>query len=256
MTLARSFGFGYNGDVFEKWAESLPLDSINRHRDDLFQVEAFFLGQAGLLELSTIPEKFQEKALNEGYFAKLRNEYLYLQHKYSLQPINGSEWNMKGLTPQNFPHIRISQMANLYYTYKAEVKAIINCENIKEVENQLHTHATPYWFTHYTFGAMEKDRKEKNLSPTSINSLMINAVVPFLFTYGRYAHKEILCDNAFDYLEQLKAENNAVTKQWERVGIKVKSAGDSQALIQMKHHYCNKRDCLRCRFGHEYITQN
>ena len=256
MTLARSFGFGYNGDVFEKWAESLPLDSINRHRDDLFQVEAFFLGQAGLLELSTIPEKFQEKALNEGYFAKLRNEYLYLQHKYSLQPINGSEWNMKGLTPQNYPHIRISQMANLYYTYKAEVKAIINCENIKEVENQLHTHATPYWFTHYTFGAMEKDRKEKNLSPTSINSLMINAVVPFLFTYGRYAHKEILCDNAFDYLEQLKAENNAVTKQWERVGIKVKSAGDSQALIQMKHHYCNKRDCLRCRFGHEYITQN
>ena len=103
---------------------------------------------------------------------------------------------------------------------------------------------------------MEKDRKEKNLSPTSINSLMINAVVPFLFTYGRYAHKEILCDNAFDYLEQLKAENNAVTKQWERVGIKVKSAGDSQALIQMKHHYCNKRDCLHCRFGHEYITQN
>ena len=256
MTMARSFGFGYNNDVFEKWAESLPMDSINRHRDDLFQIEAIFLGQAGLLELDTIPEKFQDNALKEGYFAKLRNEYIYLQHKYSLRPINGSEWNMKGITPQNYPHIRLSQMANLYYTYKAEMKAIIDCNSIKEVEEHLHTHATPYWQTHYTFGAMEKERKEKKLSPASVNSLMINAVVPFLFAYGRFTQKEILCDNAFDYMEQLKAENNSLTKQWERVGIKVKTSGDSQALVQMKHHYCNKRNYLCCRFGHEYLAKN
>ncbi len=256
MTMAHSFGFGYNNDVFEKWAESLPMDAINKHRNDLFQIEAVFLGQAGLLELSTIPTKFQENALNEGYFGKLRNEYLYLQRKYSLKPINGNEWNMKGITPQNYPHIRLSQMANLYYMQRAGMINIINCKTFQDVTDLLHTHATPYWKLHYTFGAIEKNKKEKNLSPASVNSLMINAIVPFLFAYGRFVDKEDLCDKAFYYIEMIKAEKNVLTKQWERVGIKVQTASDSQALIQLKHHYCNNRNCLCCRFGHKYLAKN
>lgn len=62
VTLARSFGFGINGDAFETWARSIPLQAVAHHRDDLFQVEAFFLGQAGLLEEDTIPERYREQA--------------------------------------------------------------------------------------------------------------------------------------------------------------------------------------------------
>lgn len=50
ITLARNFGFGVNSDAFELWAQSIPLSAVAKHRDDLFQVEAFFFGQAGLLE--------------------------------------------------------------------------------------------------------------------------------------------------------------------------------------------------------------
>ncbi len=89
VTIARTFGMGVNGDLMEQWAKSLPMSVTDFHADDLFQLEALFLGQAGLLELDTIPERFQHDALNEGYFAKLRNEYLYLAHKYSLQPLDG-----------------------------------------------------------------------------------------------------------------------------------------------------------------------
>ena len=50
ITLSRNFGFGLNGDAFEAWANHLPFRAIDKHRDNLFQVEAFFFGQAGLLD--------------------------------------------------------------------------------------------------------------------------------------------------------------------------------------------------------------
>ena len=65
-TLARNYGFGINGDAFEMWANTLPLKAVDHHRDDVFQIEAIFMGQAGLLELNTIPSQYQRDALNEG----------------------------------------------------------------------------------------------------------------------------------------------------------------------------------------------
>ena len=50
VTLARTFGMGVNGDLMEQWAKSLPMSVIEQRADDLFQLEALFLGQAGLLE--------------------------------------------------------------------------------------------------------------------------------------------------------------------------------------------------------------
>ena len=58
QTLARNYGFGINGDAFEEWARHIPLSAVGKHRDDLFQIEAIFMGQAGLLELNTIPERW------------------------------------------------------------------------------------------------------------------------------------------------------------------------------------------------------
>ena len=60
MTLARNYGFGINNEAFEQWALSIPLDAVNHHRDDLFQIEAVFMGQAGLLELEAVPEYYQK----------------------------------------------------------------------------------------------------------------------------------------------------------------------------------------------------
>ena len=254
VTLARNYGFGINGDAFEQWAYNVPLNAVGHHRDDLFQIEAIFMGQAGLLELDTVPERYQKDALNDGYFARLRNEYQYLAHKFSLTPMDASLWRFLRLRPQNFPHIRISQLANLYYQQKAGLSALLECKTIDELKTVLRSQVTPYWETHYTFGSLSA-KNEKHLSYGSLNLLIINTAIPMLFAMGRHRQKEELCDRAFDLLEQLKAENNHIIRMWQECGLQVKSAGDSQALIQLKKEYCDRKDCLRCRFGYEYLKK-
>lgn len=254
VTLSRNFGFGINGEAFETWAKSIPLHAVDHHRDDLFQIEAIFLGQAGLLDLRTIPERYQQAALNDGYFSKLRNEYLYLAHKFSLTPMDSNLWRFLRLRPQNFPHIRISQLANLYYQRQAGLSQILGAPTVKEAKQALVTSVTPYWETHYTFGS-ESIRNEKHISPFSLNLLLINTVIPILFAYGRYRGEEKYCDRAFQFLEDLRPENNHIVRMWQECGLVVENAGDSQALIQLKKEYCDKKECLRCRFGYEYLKK-
>ena len=254
MTLARNYGFGINGDTFEEWAAHIPLSAVGHHRDDLFQIEAIFMGQAGLLDVETIPERYQQQALDEGYFIKLRSEYQYLAHKFSLKPMDYKLWKFLRLRPQNFPHIRLSQLANLYYERKTGLSQLIACKNVFDMQDLMTTKVTPYWETHYTFGSVS-DSNEKNLSPFSINLLLINTCIPMLFAYGRHSADESLCDRAFELLEQLKAENNYIIRLWKECGLEVKNAGDSQALIQLKKEYCDKKECLRCRIGYEYLRK-
>ena len=255
ITLARNYGFGINGDAFEQWAYNVPLNQVAHHRDDIFQIEAIFLGQAGLLDIDAIPAKYQKEAMNDGYFNRLKNEYKYLAHKFSLTPINRTMWKFLRLRPQNFPHIRISQLATLYHERKTSLSQLVECMNVDEMRRMLSTHVTEYWATHYTFGA-ESASNSKSMSPFSINLLMINTAIPMLFAYGRHTCDDTLCDRAFDMLEQLKAEDNHIIRMWKECGLKVATAGDSQALIQLKNEYCDRKDCLRCRFGYEYLKRS
>lgn len=255
ITLARNYGFGINGDAFEQWAYNVPLNQVAHHRDDIFQIEAIFLGQAGLLDIDAIPAKYQKETMNDGYFNRLKNEYKYLAHKFSLTPMNRTMWKFLRLRPQNFPHIRISQLATLYHERKTSLSQLVECMNVDEMRRMLSTHVTEYWATHYTFGA-ESASNSKSMSPFSINLLMINTAIPMLFAYGRHTCDDTLCDRAFDMLEQLKAEDNHIIRMWKECGLKVATAGDSQALIQLKNEYCDRKDCLRCRFGYEYLKRS
>ena len=252
VTMARNYGFGINAEAMEQWAFSIPLNDVGHHRDDIFQIEAFFMGQAGLLDPLSIPERHRQAAITDEYFFRLNNEYRYLAHKFSLQPIDFHCWRFLRLRPQNFPHIRISQLANLYFHRRASLSQLIECKDIKSVKELLSTSVTSYWQTHYAFGCESKPN-EKHLSDASLNLLLINTVVPILFAFGRHKLDDTLCDRAFDFLEQLKAEDNHITRTWKDIGLDVGNAGDSQALIQLKNEYCDRRDCLRCRFGYEYL---
>ena len=255
VTLARNYGFGINGDAFEQWAQCVPLSAVGKHRDDLFQIEAIFMGQAGLLDPQSIPEHHRAEAIADGYFTRLQNEYAYLAHKFSLQPIDFRLWRFLRLRPQNFPHIRIAQLANLYYSRRAGLSALIECTTLEQLRQLMQTNVTPYWETHYTFGS-KSPKSQKQLSAASADLLIINTAIPMLFAVGRHRRKDELCDRAFDLLEQLRPEHNHIITMWQECGLEVKSAGDSQALIQLKREYCDKRECLRCRFGYEYLRAN
>lgn len=80
--------------------------------------------------------------------------------------------------------------------------------------------------------------------------------MPLLFAYGKYRQDEALCERAIDFLEKAKTEHNVITRIWDEVGIEVQNAADSQALIQLKLRYCDRKDCLRCRFGAAYLRKS
>ena len=244
ITLARNFGFGLNGDAFETWAHRLPFRAVDKHRNDLFQIEAIFFGQAGILEDSD----------GDGYYLRLKKEYTYLQHKFGLIPMDASLWRFLRLRPANFPHIRIAQLACLYHRAYGLLSRIMETETLQGVRDILKGGTSEYWLTHYSFGGSSPSRP-KTLSNTSLDLLIINTVVTYLYAYGLHKGNRVLCARAGSFLEELKAENNYITRMWEQCGMKASNAADSQALIQLKKEYCDKKKCLYCRIGYEYLKR-
>lgn len=248
VTLARCFGFGKNGDAFERWAYSIPMGAVAKHRDNLFQIEAIFFGQAGLLEENN----------GDEYYLKLRREYAYLRQKFTLKPMESKIWKFLRLRPQNFPHVRIAQLAMLYYRQEIGLARVISAtENTEEAGERLKellaVPASEYWNEHYSFSKETQRKTEKKLSAASVELVTINGITPVLFAYGRYKDDEKLCERAMDMLEAIPSENNRYIRAWKSAGMAVENAADSQALMQLSKSYCERNDCLRCRFGKEYI---
>jgi len=268
VTLARNFGFGLNSDAMEQWAMNIPLSAVGKHRDQLFQVEAIFLGQAGLLA-SPAPTASAQKTLDSrmkkdpdvaakiahsiGKFREYQAEYQYLRHKFSLTPIDPTIWRFLRMRPQNFPYTRIVQLANLYHEQRFNFSRAISAETLDDCRQLLDTHVSDFWQTHYTFTTPDTAPAERKLSAASKNLLILNAIVPLVFAYGRYKNSDELCDRALTWLEQLPPESNSVIAHWQQCGIDCESAADTQALIQLSRRYCDESNCLRCRFGYEFI---
>lgn len=255
VALARNFGFGVNGDAFEAWGKALPLHAAAKHRDDLFQLEALFLGTAGLLALEAVPPTARQAAAEDSYFLRLQREWAYLKHKFQLpEPMAYERWRYLRLRPQNFPHLRIVQLANLYFRGTASFAALMKASSREALHTALDAAPSDYWQRHYLFG-LESRRSEKHLSPSSRDLIIINTVCPMLFGYGEAHNDPSAQERAVELLEELRPEQNYIIRQWQQCGVEVASAADSQALIQLKRIYCDRKDCLRCRFGFEYLKR-
>ncbi len=237
IILARAFGFSTNALPFELLAKSLPNTILGKHRNDLQQIEALLFGQAAMLET--------EK--NDDYYALLQREYRFLKAKFSLTPIDGSLWKFLRLRPSNFPTIRLAQLANLIVKSHNLFSQILEKTDLKSLRELFVCEAGDYWKTHYIFGEKSSERSKK-LSTSSIDILLINSVIPFLFCYGTRHNNEQLQQRAIDFLMALPAERNSIVQGFAACGISAENACDTQALIQLKRAYCDIRNCLRCRF--------
>ena len=249
IALARNFGFSVNSETFEEWAFLIEPSAVGKHRDNAFQVEAFFFGQAGLLDDTAVAQERRD-----NYFCRLQKEYAFLKHKFSLTPMDFHHWKFLRLRPQNFPHVRLSQLVDLYFRQGVNFSRILETRNLNSLRSLLRAEATDYWRRHYTFG-IDSVENSKQLQNASLDLIIINTVAPLLFTYGKERLDESLCERAFNLLEETRAEHNFITRSWAAAGLPVRNAADSQALIQLKREYCEKRDCIRCRFGTEYLRK-
>lgn len=254
-TLARNFGFGTNGEAFDEWARRMPFRAVDKHVDNLLQVEALFFGQAGLLDENAVPRYYQEALNNDSYFHSLKREYAFLSHKFDLRPMDYTAWRLLGMRPANFPHVRLAQLAMLYHKGHISMSRLMSATDRTALTDLLRVEASDYWDTHYVFACTPSKPKKKGVTDNVVNLILINTIAPFYYSYGRRKDSEQHYEHAIALLEQLKAENNYIIREWAICGLTVKSAADSQALMELRKRYCDRRDCLRCRIGYEYLKQ-
>ncbi len=246
-TLARNFGFGINSEAMETWAAHIPLISAGKHRDNLLQIEALFLGQAGLLHEEMVSEERRD-----DYYMALAREYAFLANKFSLRPMNPKLWRFLRLRPHNFPHVRLAQLARLFHEGAIDFSKIIETEDVATLRKNFARGVSPYWETHFSFGH-ESSRDAKVLSAASANLLMVNTAAPLLYVVGKNRNDDALKNRALSILKELPAESNKIVRSWKAAGLTALHAADSQALIHLRKNFCDHRDCLRCRFGKLYL---
>ncbi len=241
--LANNFGIKVNSDAFEKIAGSLPVNILAKHKNQIHQLEALLFGQAGLLENN----------FTDAYPLMLQKEYFFYKTKYKLQPIQAPLFFLR-MRPANFPSIRLAQLAMLINQSTSLFSVIKESLSLKGIKKLLNVTANDYWHYHYVFDEASAF-KEKNLGTQMINNILINTIIPVVFAYGLHNKEEAYKSKALQWLEEIEKEKNNITNAFARFGIENKNAFDSQALIQLRNEYCNKKHCLKCAVGNRLLKK-
>lgn len=242
--LARNFGFKLNSETFLRLAQNLPLKVLQKHRNNLTQIEAMLFGQAGLID--TVDE----------YSEKLNHEYFFFAAKFSLKStqLASHEWKFLRTRPANFPTIRIAQLAKLITQQQSFFSLFTQTNSIEDLRNSLKIEQSVYWQEHYNLGKIS-GKKLVGLGKDSINNILINTVIPLLACYSEKTDNQELMTRCVSFLEVLPAEENHITEMWEGLGLKIKSAFDSQASIELYNNFCTQKRCLQCNVGIEILRK-
>jgi hypothetical protein len=239
ITLAKSFGFKVNALPFEILAKNLPQKILAKHKDQPKQIEALIFGMSGLLKGS----------FKDDYPKQLRTEFEFLKVKYSLRPVKLEGWKFAKTRPDNFPTVRLAQFAALVLNSQHLFSKIISIQNLKDFKKLFENlPINNYWETHFMFDKEDLKRSHA-LGNASINGLLLNAIIPLLFYYGRQSGNKLYVDLVIQILEEIKPEENQITKGFKERGFKLESAFDSQALIHLKKYFCDHKNCLNCGIG-------
>ncbi|MDI1305854.1 MAG: DUF2851 family protein [bacterium] len=242
--LAKNFGLNTNGEIFLKIAQSIPFSIIRKESFEVENLEALIFGASGLLDL--------EK--EDNYFKDLKFRYFYLLHKYQIEKVCIEPVQFFKHRPDNFPTIRLSQLANLYHSQQNLFSKISTLNSLKDIYGVFQVSASEYWLNHYQFDK-ESPKKKKSLSKSFIDLIVINTIIPLQFAFAKSQGKEI-SEDLIGLLNEVSPEKNAVMEKFSSFGIQPKSAFETQSLLQLKNEYCNKSKCLECSVGMELLKRS
>lgn len=245
ILLAKNFGLRVNTESFEAMARSIPLSILSRHKHQVQQIEALLFGQIGLLE----------NKLADHYPKLLQREYQFLRKKYKLRPIHLPVFFLR-MRPGNFPSIRLAQLSMLIHNSVHLFSRVKECDSITELQSWFDVVANDYWHYHYRFDEASSF-KIKKLGSSMTWNIIINTIVPLLFAYGQYNDQQKYKNKALEWLEKVPGENNSIINQFMQRNVSCRNAMESQALLELKNEYCDKRRCLECAVGHAILkTKN
>lgn len=241
--LAKNFGLNTNGDLFYSIAKSVPFSVIRRESFEVENIEAIFYGRAGLLDASH----------EDVYFKDLKSRYDYICHKYQIPDVYIDALQFFKHRPDNFPTIRLSQLAQLYHKHQNLFSKITQRVSINDVYRIFEVQVSDYWQTHYRFDK-ESAKKRKALTTSFVDLIIINTIVPFRFAYGKSIGKEN-SEELIALLQAVAPEKNTIIDKFKSFKIPAQSAYDSQSLLQQKNEYCNRKRCLQCAVGLELLKK-
>ncbi len=242
--LCKYWAGNVNAEPFYQLALGLPYKILLKHADRTEILEALLLGSAGLLDVGQEDE----------YMAGLKQEYRFWQAKYSLQGLAPEIWKFMRTRPDAFPTVRLALLAAFFYRFTDWVGEVTQAQTLKEVLTLLDVQASSYWDNHYRLGVVSSCRP-KRLGDSLKRTIIINAVIPFLFSYGKEQGNEDYCEKALAWLEELRPEQNYIITDWEACGFQFQTALQTQALIQLRKEYCDKHRCLKCRIGRDVLKK-
>lgn len=247
ITLARSLGFSLNAEPMEILARNLPLSIAAKHSDNLLQLEALLFGQAGMLDTSV--------HIFDEYYQQLCREYYFLAHKYDLRPMRRDLWKFARTRPQNFPTRRIALLARTLLGGFSLMASIIDpkCNNAS-ARALFDWELDGYWLRNIDFDQPCVNLQSR-MSQSARDLLVINLAAPLLYAYGAWRGDAEMSERGLDIWRDAAPENNMIIRSWKSAGLEAKSAAESQALIELRNEYCERRRCLECRFGHALLRK-
>ena len=243
LNLASAYGFKVNSEPFLRVARRLPLKCLYKHQDSLLQTEAMLFGCAGMLNCIFM----------DAYPTRLQKEFAFLDTKYTLGAINARAWNWGRVRPANFPTVRIAQFAALMTGFQGLFRHILETPKVETLRTLFTVPISVYWHTHSAFDRVAQSGS-RDIGVASVDGILINTVVPFLFCYGKRRGEDVFIERALELVTHLPSENNKIARQWKLLGMPNLHAGQSQALIHLKRHYCDQRKCTSCAIGNDLLT--
>ncbi len=182
-------------------------------------------------------------------------EYQFLARKYSMHPIPRTAWKFARTRPQNLPYRRIALLAKAMADMPDLMQRILQTGGDEDKLRPLFRwQVDSYWSRRLTFGGdFQTEVNPPSLAEASISVLLINVAAPLLYAYALLHCDYDLKEAAVALLTGLPPERNAIIRSWQQLGLTAKDAGSSQALIHLRKEYCERHECLRCRFGHAIL---
>ncbi len=234
IQLFKAFGTKVNQQAFQQLGYLFDWRIIAKLNFDNFKIQAYVFGLAGFLN----------QDIDDEYFLNLKNEFQYLKQLFKFKEMNLSHWKFSTMRPSNFPTVRLAQLCEVLSN---QINLSVN-DDIDEFKNHLKINLNDYWKQHYNFNKIGK-KTTPNLTPSFIDLILINVYIPYVFSLAILADDENKKLTTYEWLEQIKPEKNSIIRQWKSMDIEVKSAFDSQALIEQKNEFCKHHKCLKCNIG-------
>jgi len=217
-----AFGAKANKESFVDLCTRINWAQLARWRMRPERIYSYLMQLSGLFKPSEIP----------------KTEFITLKAYINNHEMKVTSWITRGIRPPNQPKKRILEICALI---KNEVfTPLIEADSAYEFNQN--------WIIIFH---QLRNRQVENIkfSDFLLKNLVINALAPFAFHRGVQSGDADWFDFALFLLDDWPPEKNNIVKLYTDKSLKIKTSGDSQALLELNRQYCTPKKCVSCAIG-------